>query len=351
MLPRWLISFRALALASAFAAAFVPIATYITDDKRDWLWIHIGVNIAAYVAVALTTIYTTISLTQQDHNKYRVPAYWANNVVMRTWYLGVKKTWRWHAAAAVGRLGLALAVAQHVHSTTAWGSYTFYGILSRFYYSSGVYITGPYEPSAHDWMLVRSEWFTVIFSFVILIGFAWLETGLLSAFALMSRSFAGKNPSAIAYAALGRLCLIIAFISIMSFVLDSTRAIGANYYKHYSENRFVEANRTWRQIAYRDEFKHWFEVAFPWLDDGTMVAAQLLRPLGPYYECLHYDDDLHKCLAYETSGELIKEGANTFATYATYILAIIASLQLAHYLHWRREQGMNAHAPTDASSA
>ena len=94
MLPRWLITFRALALASAFAAAFVPIATYITDDKRDWLWIHIGVNIAAYIAVALTTIYTTVNLTQQDHNKFSVPAYWANNVVMRTWYLGVSKTWR-----------------------------------------------------------------------------------------------------------------------------------------------------------------------------------------------------------------------------------------------------------------
>lgn len=105
MLPRWLIYFRAMALACAFAAAFVPIATYITDDKRDWLWIHIGVNIAAYIAVALTTIYTTVNLTQQDHNKFSVPAYWANNVVMRAWYLGGEQDMALPCGSRSGALG------------------------------------------------------------------------------------------------------------------------------------------------------------------------------------------------------------------------------------------------------
>ncbi len=183
MLPRWLINFRAMALACAFAAAFVPIATYITDDKRDWLWIHIGVNIAAYIAVALTTIYTTVHLTQQDHNKFSVPAYWANNVVMRTWYLGVKKTWRWHVAAAVGRLGLALALAQHLHIVMINGPIEyrvsqFQGILNQFMYYS-------YNTDVVTKPIVRSQWETTLIGLVVMCVFAVLETGSLTAFTLV----------------------------------------------------------------------------------------------------------------------------------------------------------------------
>jgi len=339
MLPRWLITFRAFALASAFAAAFVPIATYITDDKRDWLWIHIGVNIAAYIAVALTTIYTTVNLTQQDHNKFSVAAYWANNVIMRTWYLGVSKTWRWHVAAAVGRLGLALALAQHVHIVMLTGpieyrNSQFQGILSQFQYVGFNALT--YSPEQMTTFIqVHSQWETTLIGFAVLLGFAILETGLLTSWTLIAcRITQGKNLSSILGTYFARLALVVFMIESMSFVQQSM----------YSEYHSPACNKVSFANECSGQFKEWHKKAFTWLDNGTMLATWIMRPMshaGFNYACVEVEAGTAfrtDCLQYNNRLFVFTDFLTALMSYATYILAIIASLQLAQYLHWRREQ-------------
>lgn len=346
MLPRWLITFRALALMSAFAAAFVPIVTYITDDKRDWLWIHIAVNIAAYIAVALTTIYTTIHLTQQDHNKYRVPAYWSNNVVMRTWWLGVSRTWRWHVAAAVGRLGLALALAQHVHII----SYPqiqvgFEGILRSFLY----YDYNAWSGNEFLSQLYRSQWETVLIGFFVLCGFTLLEMGLLSALTLFVH-YIVKKQSSISIIVILRGALVILCVLVMSIFQDSI----ANEARGVEE---VNYNLTQYHLRmYRNKFEEWHKFGFSLIDNGTMLTAWITRPMshdGYNYACVEFAgyDNFSSCKHYNNRPFVLLDVLAALASYATYILAIGVTLQLAHYLHWRREQGMTAHAPTDASTA
>jgi hypothetical protein len=337
MLPRWLITFRAFALACAFAAAFVPIATYITDDKRDWLWIHIGVNIAAYIAVALTTIYTTVNLTQQDHNKFSVPAYWANNVVMRTWYLGVSKTWRWHVATAVGRLGLALALAQHLNifpmSASEFLLSDFRGIISQFYYFSHK------DSVLVETLLIRSQWETSAVSIIALCVFALLEAGLLAALSCLISTILSSSRK-ILIVALLRLSMVFGFVVIMSGVYELS---------HMGDPIFTHALKT----SLRDSHR----VAFAWLDNGTMMAADFLRPLGNISNAdipgVHYggwpkevgnyvygSSKSGYIMEYDNRIQVLHTVLRAFASYITYFLAIIASLQLAQYLHWRQEQSL-----------
>ena len=86
----------------------------------------------------------------------------------------------------------------------------------------------------------------------------------------------------------------------------------------------------------------WYFVAFNWFDVGTMSAAKILRP-PESYGC----EDSSKVMWYGPAPTcdfsiarpyIITSVIEALSGYATYILAIIASLQLAHYLHWRREQ-------------
>jgi len=333
MLPRWLIGFRALALAGALVAAFVPIATYITDDKRGWLWIHIGVNIAAYIAVALTTIYTTLHLTQQDHNKFSVPAYWANNVIMRTWYLGVSKTWRWHVAAAVGRLGLALALAQHVHIAHIWD---FQGIFAPFFYMS-------YGAESPESLLIRSQWETTLVGFIVLCIFAVLETSVLSAFACLLHTIKIRSRWNPLETALLRVAIIAGFIAIMA---------GVYHISAQDKQEAIEKYNLQSPFAFNGELKEILKglqrVAFTWLDDGTMMASDVMRPLGDgqgsfygarmqpaYHEGLI---DYYETTTYNNSRDVFLTLLQALAAMLSYILAIIVTLQLAHYLHWRREQ-------------
>jgi hypothetical protein len=348
MLPRWLITFRALALSCAFAAAFVPIATYITDDKRDWLWIHIGVNIAAYIAVALTTIYTTVHLTQQDHNKFRVPAYWAHNVVMRTWYLGVSKTWRWHVAAAVGRLGLALALAQHVHITMINGpieyrTSQFQGIFNQFRYYS--YNSHTYSPEQMTTFIqAHSQWQTVLIGFLVLCGFAILETGLLTTLTLTMCTI--KRPlSSLIRALVLRPTLVLVIFMSMTFIQYSIQhEDDRNLTEPYETNGSINLYYYWHTEGYRYIFREWHKVGFTWLDNGIMLASWIMRPMtqsSHNYACIEsvqINNVYSECLQYNNRMYVLADVLAALASYATYILAIIASLQLAHYLHWRREQ-------------
>jgi hypothetical protein len=322
MLPRWLITFRAFALASTFAAAFVPIATYITDDKRDWLWIHIGVNIAAYIAVALTTIYTTVNLTQQDHNKFSVPAYWANNVVMRTWYLGVSKTWRWHVAAAVGRLGLALALAQHVHINFIFNDHgsagDFRGIVAPFFYWSA------YSPQATFPQLE-----TLALALMFLIGFAYLETALLAAFTLLGYGIQNTTYKAVTVSLVLRAGIILLIIGMMSGVYTFVQMQS-------------KGDISYRTGILKENLKQLHKVAFTWLDNGTMLSTVMIRPVGEetFHACIERAPgfSVRVCAAYDNRPLVAFDALTGLFTSLSYVLMISLCLPLAHYLHWRREQ-------------
>jgi hypothetical protein len=332
MLPRWLIQFRALALALAFAAAFVPIATYITDDKRDWLWIHIGVNIAAYIAVALTTIYTTISLTQQDHNKYRVPAYWANNIIMRTWYLGVSKTWRWHVAAAVGRLGLALALAQHLHIIDQKLGQDFEGIVAPFRYGS--HSPGVMDASFH----VPPQWETILIAGIVLIVFALIETVLLSSFSLLGYSLWGTRGRSLLTGVALRLGTLVLLIGIMAITHKLFNPLAGDYKYDYDVTLYAA------QIQLRDLHT----LAFTWLDDGTMLSVVIMRPVHEQlnYACRYFPPVPSSICHYDNRPLIVAEMLYGLTAAVIYGFVILICLQIAHYLNWRQEQGMTNHAPT-----
>jgi hypothetical protein len=322
MLPRWLIRFRAFALACAFAAAFVPIATYITDDKRDWLWIHIGVNIAAYIAVALTTIYTTVSLTQQDHNKYRVPAYWANNVVMRTWYLGVSKTWRWHVAAVVGRLGLALALAQYLHIIIIndGPNGDFRGILAPFFYWSHTF----YPPQA-----ISPQLETAMIGFIVLVGFAYLETALIAAFTLLGYTIEKRTYKAVIVALALRAVIILVIIGMMSCIYTFTKMVGKD-------------DTSYRTELLKDNLRQVHKVAFTLLDNGIMLSTWIMRPVGENISHACFDwvtgSIPSLCAAYDNRALVAFDGLMGLFAFLSYVLMISLCLPLAQYLHWRREQ-------------
>jgi hypothetical protein len=330
MLPRWLIRFRAFTLASAFAAAFVPIATYITDDKRDWLWIHIGVNIAAYIAVALTTIYTTVNLTQQDHNKYHVPAYWANNVVMRTWYLGVSKTWRWHVAAAVGRLGLALALAQHVtrliYAPGPIAGVDFEGIVAPFL---DIHAWNGYEK-----VFMVSQWETTLIGLCLLVCLAALETGLLSAFTLIGHAVWKRQ--AVLTAVVLRAGIVLVLIGGMAGIhslFNPSSGYGAGYDRKVSP--------PYREMRVQNSLKEWFWIGFSWLDNGTMIATWVVRPAGsvdlnhPY--CQTEESELNSiCVPVDNRAMVALDILRAVVSGVTYIAGIALSLLVAQ--RWTRLQ-------------
>jgi hypothetical protein len=291
--------------------------------------------------VALTTIYTTVNLTQQDHNKYRVPTYWANNVVMRTWYLGVSKTWRWHVAAAVGRLGLTLALAQHVHILQNNYDSDFAGVLSPFLYTS--YYGYP--------RIIQSQWETILIGFLVLCGFAVMETGLLAAFAMFCYQKTARSKTII-LSVIGRLSVILLFVGSMANVYYTIRTadwdnlvkIGNGNAWHYYYSK-----------AYVPPLEDAHLIAFTFLDDGTMLAAELMRPVGleSAYACLNWDGNYPDyCTIFDNRPQVFVKVLFALIAYASYIFAIMIGLQLAHYLHWRREQreGTMHRAPTDNAS-
>jgi hypothetical protein len=231
----------------------------------------------------------------------------------------VSKTWRWHVAAAVGRLGLALAMMQHLSTTCGRGCEN-YSIFTP-HLHEGVSLTYP-------------RWEVWLIAIVLLIIFALLETSLLSAFALMTRlvQFPFRRID------FGLRLLIVVLI------------LGAMIEFDRSANHIVyQTQEGAERYFYRSEGKHWYHITFTWLDNGTMLAARVMRPKETY-RCIQYTDETRtNCSLYMDRPLVFMAVLEALTACAAYILSIIASLQLAHYLHWRREQTLTPSTSSTSS--
>lgn len=150
----------------------------------------------------------------------------------------------------------------------------------------------------------------------ILIIFSLLETALLSAFVLIKKIAFGL-----------RLLIILLILSAMVKFDNSADTIA-----------YEIQEGAWERAFYRSEGEHWYHMTFTWLDNGVMIATKVMRPQETY-RCIQYTDIEHKnCSFYLDRPYIFMTILETITAYATYILAIGFSLQLAQYLHWRREQ-------------
>jgi hypothetical protein len=222
-------------------------------------------------------------------------------------------------AAAVGRLGLALAMMQHINTTQIY-ALTDFGIFSPHIYFLYPGYSHTY-PQLETWLI----------AVIALIIFSLLETALLAAFALLTSYLVRSKLPLGPIVFIGRILIIFTIVQGMIIFDNSGKEVPQN---------ITDAQD---RVTFRNELSYLYHVVFTWLDDGTMIAAKVLRPEGTYH-CWLIDKS---CIGRANRAYVIVACLQIFAAYATYILAIIASLQLAQYLHWRREQrASSTPAPT-----
>jgi hypothetical protein len=257
---------RAIALILAFIAAAVPSQEYIKQMNRDWLWLMIGVNIFAYVMVALTTIQTTLDVAGRDSHKLPVPARFEHTPILAKWWAGVRLTWHWHALAALARLGLAHGLAQHIHVIQQTMN-DFQGIISPFFAATYYSLEGYYSTS-------RAYWLAGIIGGVVLVLISVAETGLITAMTLYMWKPKEHKSRLLIKTALLRLGLIIGLIVVMLGVQNVYKTIGRS--GTASDDPAVRKQFSAASNFILPPLKVAHRIGFTLLDDGTMMASEIM---------------------------------------------------------------------------
>ncbi len=258
---------RLLALILALIAATIPSSIYITDKNRDILWILIGVNIFVYIMVALTTIQTTLDVAGRDKQKLPVPARFENNPILAKWWVAVRLSWRWHAVAALARLGLAHGLAQHIHSIRqTWND--FQGIISPFFATT-------YYGEYPVW--IRSHWSQVIIAIVILIFFSAAETGFITSLTLTLKTHIHRATQILKVVLLrGGLIvgIILTMVVVQGIYKYLDKELPMRVYS-YNDESALQQLQFMRQYLL-NPLKIGHGIVFNLLDNGTMMAAEIM---------------------------------------------------------------------------
>jgi hypothetical protein len=344
---------RALALILAFIAAAVPSFMYITDANRDWLWLHIGINIFAHIMVALTTIQTTLDVAGRAKHKLPVPARFEHNPILAKWWTAVCLSWRWHALAALARVGLAHALAQHLHIIHQTMN-DFQGILSPFFTVTHFYV-GDLE--------VRSQWITSVVAGMLLLIFGLAETGFISAATLLFKPNKSHFLQVKGIIFL-RSALILAVIGIMLIAQKTYKSAEGEICSgicctgwygpcgpfsdvNKTEEMFSEYNQLRQNVFLPLKTAH--RIGFTLLDNGTMMAAETMLPIGEdisFYQCYERDQN-GNCIAKTNLPHVLNKLALSMGGLSLYAALTAFCLWLAQRRYARRRVPMpqfSAHA-------
>lgn len=145
-----------------------------------------------------------------------------------------------------------------------------------------------------------------------------------------------------------RVGLVVSFIGLLIF---SQATIGSLDKDRWSalEDTYISINH---RVSYRPIYREWAKLGFTWIDNGTMLTTWIMRPLTDNnfnYSCYPRPWNYREPSVCDNRNYVLTDLLTAFAAYATYILAIAATLQLAHYLHWRRERHANPVSPSPAT--
>jgi hypothetical protein len=249
-------------LLAAGTTILFPFAAGNMDLHHGGLWILLGVNIAAYIVVAIMTVLTTLDIAGDTKLKHD----FSNLSLWQRWRIAVRENAGWHIAAAAARTGLALSLANFLFVTYE-GQGGFDGILGPFFYSSNRAVGFDY---------VQFE--TVIIGILTMVIFAFAETGLLVALTLAARRYVAQRWHVVMAVAAARVALIVAVVGVMLVVQSG--------YKTYeSMQRSVpiyNASNVWLRDTntYRGKLEFMHSLAFNVIDSGTMLGTDVMRPLG-----------------------------------------------------------------------
>jgi hypothetical protein len=184
----------------------------------------------------------------------------------------VRLSWRWHAIAALARLGLAHGLAQHLHIIRQ-GDIDFLGIVSPFLIRTHGYM---------GFLEVHSQWITSFTGLCVLLLFALAEAGLLSAFSLMIQQFVRNHSTQKLVIIVWRCSLILGTIMLMLAVKNIYKSYKCcNCYNHnlaFCDSSFTNYLQMRENILPPLKVAH--RVGFTLLDNGTMVATEIMLPIG-----------------------------------------------------------------------
>jgi hypothetical protein len=246
---------RNFSLLAAFAAAPIPLFIYITAEHANWLWLLIGVNIFAYLMVALTTIRITLDVAQREKQKSYVPAKWADNPTLSKWYTAVRLSRKWHVLAAVARIGLVLGVVEWLRTMPMQDLMYCLSTIARPYcYNSGK------TPVS---LLNETVFIAICVQFL----FSQAETRLLSALVLLLYKFIKKGTVFVTLYL--RLHLTAFFVlTVLWWSFRGVNADSLDYATRITQNRVITTVYTG---------------IFTFFDNSVLLSANIMRPLTEFF--------------------------------------------------------------------